>query len=54
VVQADRIVVLDAGRVVDVGTHAQLMERRGLYAALWEEQQRVKSWKFSAATSASR
>jgi ATP-binding cassette subfamily B protein len=48
VVQADQIVVLDAGRVVDKGAHSELMARPGLYAALWEEQQRAKSWKFSA------
>ena len=34
VVGADRIVVLERGRVVDVGTHAALVERGGLYARL--------------------
>ena len=34
VVRADRIVVLDAGRVVDTGTHAELVARGGLYATL--------------------
>lgn len=32
---ADRVVVLDAGRVVEQGTHAQLAGAGGAYAALW-------------------
>ncbi len=32
--RADRIVVMDQGRVVDSGTHAELMARDGLYAGL--------------------
>jgi ABC-type multidrug transport system fused ATPase/permease subunit len=31
---ADQIVVLDHGRVVEHGRHAELLERGGLYAAL--------------------
>ncbi|MBD0022890.1 ATP-binding cassette domain-containing protein [Gordonia pseudamarae] len=36
VVDADRIVVLDDGRIVETGTHAQLFEARGRYRALWD------------------
>ena len=34
VLKADRIVVIDGGRIVDIGTHHQLVARGGLYARL--------------------
>ena len=35
---ADRIIVIDAGRIAEQGTHAELMERNGIYAKLIEMQ----------------
>jgi ATP-binding cassette, subfamily B, bacterial len=40
VVDADEIIVLDQGRVVERGSHAQLLAQRGAYARLWQLQQR--------------
>ncbi|HEX4873841.1 MAG TPA: ABC transporter ATP-binding protein/permease [Sphingorhabdus sp.] len=42
VVDADEIVVLDAGRVAEQGTHAQLLAKDGLYAEMWARQQAEK------------
>ncbi|HXI02630.1 MAG TPA: hypothetical protein VNI57_05580, partial [Candidatus Saccharimonadales bacterium] len=36
--EADRVVVLDGGRVVESGRHGELMARGGLYARMWEQQ----------------
>lgn len=38
---ADLIIVLDEGAVLERGTHDELLERKGLYAELWAMQQRV-------------
>jgi ATP-binding cassette subfamily B protein len=38
VVHADRIVVLEAGRVAEQGTHAELLRKNGLYAEMWMRQ----------------
>ena len=34
----DRLVVLEGGRVVETGSHEELLRRGGLYAALWQRQ----------------
>ncbi|MEM1298363.1 MAG: ABC transporter ATP-binding protein/permease [Pseudomonadota bacterium] len=40
VVDADRIIVLDAGLVAEQGTHAELLALGGRYADLWQRQER--------------
>jgi ABC-type multidrug transport system fused ATPase/permease subunit len=39
-VNADLVVVLDRGRIVETGKHSELLRRRGLYARLFTEQMR--------------
>jgi ATP-binding cassette subfamily B protein len=42
VVDADEIIVLDGGRVIERGRHADLMARDGAYAAMWRRQQKAE------------
>ncbi|UST61040.1 ABC transporter ATP-binding protein/permease [Pseudomonas moraviensis] len=34
----DRLIVMDEGRIIEQGTHAQLLEKNGTYARLWQHQ----------------
>jgi ATP-binding cassette, subfamily B, bacterial len=38
VMHADRIFVLERGQVVEMGRHQELLDRRGLYYAMWRQQ----------------
>ena len=49
VVNADRIIVLDEGRIVQEGTHQQLVQEDGLYARMWDDYNRAVKWKITAA-----
>jgi ABC-type transport system involved in Fe-S cluster assembly fused permease/ATPase subunit len=42
IVHADKILVLEKGRLVEEGSHAQLIAADGLYATLWNQQQRAE------------
>jgi len=41
VVDADHIIVLQNGRIVEQGNHQQLLEQQGKYAAMWSQQQQA-------------
>ncbi len=41
IVNADEIIVLDAGRIVERGTHDELLVRHGVYEAMWNRQREV-------------
>ena len=38
IARMDRLVVLDQGRIVEAGSHAELLRRNGVYARLWRRQ----------------
>ena len=42
IVDADNIIVMEQGRIVEQGSHQQLLEQQGLYAHLWQLQQQQK------------
>jgi ATP-binding cassette subfamily B protein len=42
VMRADLIVVLDKGRIVQLGTHAELLQQQGLYRDIYEIQSRIE------------
>lgn len=47
VMNADDILVLDDGRIIEEGNHEELLLKNGRYAALWKEQQSAGNWKLT-------
>jgi len=45
---ADLIVVMEKGRIVERGTHAELLDLNGMFAKLWREQHRAETVRSSA------
>ena len=45
VVDADRILVVDAGKIVEEGKHADLIAKDGHYKKLWDEYKKSVNWK---------
>ena len=48
VVGADKILVLDQGRVVEQGAHGELTAAGGLYAKMWADYNRAVQWKITS------
>ena len=48
VVGADKIVVIDEGRVVEEGTHPELVAAGGLYASMWDTYQSAALWRIES------
>ncbi|MFM1891630.1 MAG: hypothetical protein RLZ44_707, partial [Pseudomonadota bacterium] len=49
VVDADRILVLEGGRLMEAGTHPELLAAQGRYARMWELQRREREHELPAA-----
>ncbi len=48
VVGADRIIVLDRGRVAEEGPHQELLGKNGLYARMWADYNQAVKWRIAA------
>ena len=49
VVSADRIIVLDSGKVIEEGAHEQLLKKNGKYAQMWHDYNKAVSWRIRSA-----
>ena len=49
IINCDTIIVMDAGRVVETGSHADLIAKGGLYSRMWEQQIKTQKEQEAAA-----
>ncbi len=48
VVHADKIFVVDKGKIVEEGTHEELVKKDGLYSKMWSDYRKSVNWKVGA------
>lgn len=44
---ADRILVVDNGKIVEKGVHAELIQQKGIYQKFWNIRQKARNWKLA-------
>ena len=48
IMDADKIIVLNEGKIIEEGTHRDLLEKNGAYKSLWDLQHEAESWEIKA------
>ncbi|AKB29454.1 ABC transporter ATP-binding protein [Methanosarcina siciliae T4/M] len=46
--EVNRILVIESGRIAEEGTHADLLNKGGIYKTMWDEYQKSVAWKIAA------
>ena len=44
---ADQILVVDNGKIVEKGVHAELIQQKGIYQNFWNLRQQARDWKLA-------
>ena len=48
IINADKIIVLDSGKMVGIGTHKELLDKNGLYHKMWTDYNQAVKWKITS------